>query len=37
LKTNPELLVTLLAGMARAQAQQEFNLTSPAFAQLLGR
>jgi NAD(P)H dehydrogenase (quinone) len=33
----PEPLVLLIASMAQAQAQQEFNLTSPAFAQLLGR
>jgi hypothetical protein len=29
--------VLLIASMAQAQAKQEFNLTSPAFAQLLGR
>ena len=33
----PEPLITLLVGMARAQAKQEFNLTSPVFEQLLGR
>lgn len=33
----PEPLITLVVSMARAQAQQEFNLTSPTFEQLLGR